>query len=111
MANQEHLNILLQGARVWNKWRIEHPEIIPDLSWFIFKEVFLPKYFFEVTPATWNPEPLIIRNYKEAARFRIKLLDRIDLSRADLFGADLSNINLTNANLSYARLVEAKFIY
>jgi hypothetical protein len=32
MANQEHLAILKQGVRTWNKWRPEHGDIIPDLS-------------------------------------------------------------------------------
>src|SRR6266567_736115 len=32
MANQEHLEILKQGAVVWNRWRDEHADIRPDLS-------------------------------------------------------------------------------
>jgi hypothetical protein len=32
MANQEHLEILKQGVKIWNHWRKEHPEIKPDLS-------------------------------------------------------------------------------
>lgn len=32
MANQEHLDILNQGVKVWNQWREEHPEIKPDLG-------------------------------------------------------------------------------
>src|SRR5216683_798773 len=32
MANQEHLDILKQGAETWNKWRLEHATIQPDLS-------------------------------------------------------------------------------
>ena len=31
MANQKHLNILKQGVRIWNNWRRENPDIIPDL--------------------------------------------------------------------------------
>jgi hypothetical protein len=31
MANEEHLAILKQGVEAWNRWREEHPEIIPDL--------------------------------------------------------------------------------
>lgn len=31
MANQEHLEILRQGVEVWNRWREEHLEILPDL--------------------------------------------------------------------------------
>jgi hypothetical protein len=32
MANQEHLEILHQGVEIWNKWREEKPDIVPDLS-------------------------------------------------------------------------------
>jgi len=32
MANQEHLDILKQGVKVWNEWREQHPDISPDLS-------------------------------------------------------------------------------
>ena len=32
MANQEYLDILRQGTRIWNQWREEHPDIQPDLS-------------------------------------------------------------------------------
>jgi hypothetical protein len=32
MANQEHLDIFKQGAEVWNKWKEEYPDIVPDLS-------------------------------------------------------------------------------
>jgi hypothetical protein len=32
MANQEHLAILKKGVDVWNAWRKEHPEVLPDLS-------------------------------------------------------------------------------
>ena len=32
MANPEHLEILKQGVRKWNRWRGEHPKIEPDLS-------------------------------------------------------------------------------
>ena len=30
--NQQHLDILKSGVKVWNSWREAHPEIVPDLS-------------------------------------------------------------------------------
>jgi hypothetical protein len=33
MINPEHLAILKQGVEIWNKWREENPDIMPDLSW------------------------------------------------------------------------------
>ena len=32
MANPEHLQVLKQGVEEWNKWRDEHPDVIPDLE-------------------------------------------------------------------------------
>ncbi|GBO54130.1 hypothetical protein APA_2078 [Pseudanabaena sp. lw0831] len=32
MGNSEHLAILKQGVASWNRWRLENPEIIPNLS-------------------------------------------------------------------------------
>ena len=32
MANQEHLNIFCQGVDIWNQWRVDNPNIKPDLS-------------------------------------------------------------------------------
>ena len=32
MANPEHLEILRQGVEKWNRWRLENPEVIPDLT-------------------------------------------------------------------------------
>ena len=32
MANEEHLKILRQGVKVWNRWRLDHASIAPDLE-------------------------------------------------------------------------------
>jgi hypothetical protein len=32
MANPEHLAILKQGVEAWNRWRLEHVDIRPDLT-------------------------------------------------------------------------------
>jgi hypothetical protein len=32
MGNPEHLEILKQGVRIWNKWREENPTLRPDLT-------------------------------------------------------------------------------
>jgi uncharacterized protein YjbI with pentapeptide repeats len=31
MANPEHLAKLKEGAKAWNEWRVENPELTPDL--------------------------------------------------------------------------------
>ena len=32
MADEEHLQIIRQGVDVWNEWRHDNPELIPNLS-------------------------------------------------------------------------------
>jgi Pentapeptide repeats (8 copies) len=81
MANQEHLDILKQGADEWNQWRREHANIQPDLR-----------------EADLSEESLIGDDLQRA-----KLI-RTDLSLADLRGVDLSRANLSRANLSEADL-------
>ena len=39
MANQEHLALLKQGRASWNQWRVDHPEIEPDLREVDFEEI------------------------------------------------------------------------
>jgi uncharacterized protein YjbI with pentapeptide repeats len=79
MANQEHVDRLLQGVEEWNQWRKENPEISPDL------------YGADFSGAT-----LINADFNGAT-----------LINADFNGADLSNTNLSNANLNGATLSNA----
>jgi uncharacterized protein YjbI with pentapeptide repeats len=76
MANQEHLDILEQGVKIWNQWREEHPEFEPDLKEASLKE----------------------KNLKEIN------LTKADLQKANLKGADLTKANLRGADLSNANL-------
>lgn len=76
MANPEHLKILKRGVEAWNIWRVENPNIVPDLSRADLSEVYLSK----------------------------ANLSRTQLRRAILFKTDLSNANLSGADLSQAKL-------
>lgn len=64
MANQEHLDILRQGVKVWNQWRKENVGIRPDLS------------DADLTGANLRETKLMEAN-----------LNRADLRRADLYRA------------------------
>ncbi len=46
MANKEHITILEQGADVWNNWRTENPDVMPDLRGANLKEKKLSDYDF-----------------------------------------------------------------
>ena len=96
MAVNIHTKQLRQGIDTWNKWRIEHPNIRPDLSetdfsWANLRETNLSRA--NLSGANLSGADLIEANLSEA-----------DLSRVNLSGADLSKANLSEANLSWANL-------
>jgi hypothetical protein len=106
MANEEHLAILKQGVKVWNRWREENPSILPDLSTAYISRV-------DLSEANLSGAKLFEANLSQTnlnlADLRGAHLDRADLSRANLSGADLSGTNLSEANLYRADLSSAKF--
>ena len=75
MANEEHLKILEQGIKAWNKWREENPNIKPNL-----------------------------RNAKVRNNLSEANLSMADLCGADLLFANLERANLRGANLNRANL-------
>ena len=89
MANEEHVKILMQGAEVWNKWREENSNVIPDLR-----------------IANLSGTNLSGTNLRGATLFgadlREAILSGAILSGADLNGAILRRANLRGANLSWA---------
>src|SRR5579859_5298286 len=83
MANQEHLDLLMQGTFVWNVWRLANLPIAPNL------------YKADL----------------RGARLKGARLRETDLREADLSGAGLSYADLREANLSYANLSYADLSY
>jgi uncharacterized protein YjbI with pentapeptide repeats len=86
MANPEHLAILKQGVEVWNKWRIENKEVIPDLIGADLVGADLIE--FDLSGAN---------------------LRRADFRIANLRGVDFCGANLIRANLIGANLIECRF--
>jgi uncharacterized protein YjbI with pentapeptide repeats len=91
MANQEHLEILQQGAEAWNQWRWNNFDITPNLGY-----------------ATLSKANLSAATLSKANLFNADL-SGADLSYANLSRADLSYANLSNANLSRADLSNVDF--
>ena len=106
MANQEQLvfgqrkeqlDLLGQGVQIWNQWREEHPDIIPNL--------------FEANLDTCNLSganfsgAYLVGAHLRAANLSEANLSGAYLSRADLWGTDLSNTNLSGADLTGATLI------
>jgi uncharacterized protein YjbI with pentapeptide repeats len=105
MANPEHLAILNQGVGLWNKWRDENPDIIPDLSGAYLIEANLREA--NLREANLSGAYLIDANLVEANLSGANL-GMTDLREAKLFRANLVEANLSGANLSGANLVTAK---
>ncbi len=111
MANQEHLDILNQGVRVWNKWRNEHRDIQPDLSGADLSNADLNGADFVIAclrGANLREAHLRFADFRRAD-LNGSILQGADLRDADLKRADLSKTDLSGAILRRATLVETNF--
>ena len=129
MANDEQVEILLQGASRWNTWRKQHPNECIDLSHKKFKKIDLTnvdlhKAFLDhtnfskatlidaifsdaiITNTNFNGADLIHANFTNAiacdAKFRRANLFDADITGADMSGADFSKANVTL--ITYSRI-------
>lgn len=103
MAIEEHFDKLRQGAKVWNKWREENPEVQLDfrganLSRKSFSDVHARAARLGRSLPT-GPFPLIGAN-----------LSKADLRGANLRGADLTETDLREADLAGAQLCYAHLV-
>jgi curved DNA-binding protein CbpA len=85
VANPEDLDKLCQGPKVWNVWRAENSERVPDLRG--------------------------ARLTLSQRQFGVNHGGPVDLNQCDLEGAELRHANLVGANLQYARLVAADLVH
>jgi uncharacterized protein YjbI with pentapeptide repeats len=113
MANPEHLAILKQGVKAWNKWRHENAEIRPDFDG------------ANLNGANLGGENILLETFPDLAvselirLFGVKLFDAYlcgtnlsgsNLLYADLRGACLNKANLSKTNLRFADLTMANLI-
>jgi uncharacterized protein YjbI with pentapeptide repeats len=116
MANPEHLAILKQGVEHWNKWRKEHPGVLPDLDSANLWEAKLrfadlggarlSKAYLRM--ASLIGARLANANFQGADLCGAKLI-MADLSEADLSSADLRETNLSEAYLKGTHLDGTNF--
>jgi len=97
MADKAHLAILRQGVAVWNRWREEHPEIVPDLS------------EGDLNPGDVSGTALELE--AGSIRFLGANLSGVDLSGTNLMSADLTQARLVKANLEGASLSGARLTH
>jgi len=100
MANEEHVKVLKQGVRIWNKWREDNPDIQPDLNMADFSRADFSEA--DLSRVDLSKAKLI------KARLRGTNLRGADLRWADLSEADLGGAKLNEAKLNWADLIGAK---
>ncbi len=114
MANEEHLEILKRGVEAWNRWRIENPEVWPDLTEANLTGAFLERANLsrailtraDFTGAILFRANLLTVNFGEARLSEADLSGAL-LNQADLGGKNLHGVNLREAYLEGASLVKA----
>lgn len=98
MANPDHLAVLAQGVKAWNKWRSNHDDR-PDLSHADLKGKNLS--FANLDEARLTGANLILADLSNS------MLSEANLYQADLTGAHLDMVHLIRANLARANLTGA----
>ena len=116
MANQEHVDILKQGAEAWNQWQYENKDIIANLNNADLGDADLSYAHLRganLRNANLAGADLIHAHLNNATLSDVDLsrayLSYADLSYADLSDAHLSNAHLSDSNLSGANLRHAHF--
>lgn len=104
MANPDHTKVLLQGTLAWNSWRLENPELQPDLRGIDLYGKYLRGADLSETNLS---EAVLHEAYLYKANLIGANLREADLRGTNLNGANLNEANLNGANLSGANLREA----
>ncbi|MBR8834303.1 MAG: pentapeptide repeat-containing protein [Stigonema ocellatum SAG 48.90 = DSM 106950] len=103
MLNKEHYALLRKGVTVWNMWRANNLNIIPELSGADFTATDIREADLRGADLTWA-------NLHRSHLFRANL-SGANLSGANLSGTNFYGTNLSGANLSGANLTGTKFYW
>jgi uncharacterized protein YjbI with pentapeptide repeats len=111
MANHEHLAKLNEGINSWNQWRMEHPDIKPDLSESDLKGMDLSG--FDLTNTNFYRAVIAGTNFTEADLSHSSM-EEVCGSEANFTGAILRDTyfyaaNIREANFTDADMTEANF--
>lgn len=124
LANTDHVNVLMQGVKNWNRWRMENPDVRPDLRgiWITgadfsrvnFSHANLQNvnlYQGHYVDADFSAADLTYAGLGDAtlgnAKFIGTNLQNANLMKAHLYGADFTSADLRGAKLYGANLQEA----
>src|SRR6476661_4666243 len=98
MADVSQLKFLREGIQLWNKWRVENPDIRPDLSGADLREL-------DLSGADLSSANL------HAANLRGVKCHETKFAGADLSGTEFKDASLIFANLERANLSQAGFMF
>ena len=124
MANEEHVKIIKQGAKVWNRWR-EETKVEPDLSKADLSEIgfdldYVNLSVMNLRGVAFSQTRLYMADFSESdlteaylgsGDFIFAKFKNANLAHAYLLGAALRHADFNGANLSSARLDLASFSY
>jgi uncharacterized protein YjbI with pentapeptide repeats len=105
MANPQHIQILEKGVAVWNDWRQQDPDVVPNLEKANVTEKELPR--IDLSNAALEDAYLRNSDLSEANLSGARLTGA-DLFRTVLCGADLIKASLHEASLRETNLFKAK---
>jgi uncharacterized protein YjbI with pentapeptide repeats len=114
MAKPQQLNKLNEGVKIWNAWRTDNFEVVPDLSGANLTRSDLCGVHLSGADLSWThltgadlSGAYLTRSNLKCANLAGANLRWAHLTGAHLTGADLSGADLTRANLSGTRLTRA----
>lgn len=105
MARAKHVDIAKSGAREWNRWRAEYPDVLPSLSLADLRGVDLAGadlHGADLRGANLGGTNLTSANL-DGANLNGATLQQALLIRAKLFGANMKGANLRQADLTLCR--------
>jgi len=106
MGNKTHVEIFIQGAKVWNRWREDHPDIEPDFSYELLRNLKLSGinlFKANLNHANFAGSDISNANLSQSHAYGA-LIHRSYLNDANLYGIDLSGAELTGAEIKGADL-------
>lgn len=115
MAKKKHLDILMQGAVIWNRWRNRYPKIKPDLRGEDLREIDLDGVNLngaDLVGVDLGNVDLSKTSFVWAdlasAYLGGAVLCGTDLTYADLSWTDFRDANLSGASLELAKMFKTK---
>jgi uncharacterized protein YjbI with pentapeptide repeats len=111
MANKEHLQVLFEsiasgGCRQWNDWRIDNPQVLPELMGLELLEIRLP--FINLSKSDLRLASLCQADFYHAnfenSDLSLAILENANLRQANMAGSKLFRASLRGANLGSVNL-------